>query len=156
MVLAVFEAAQAAYASGQSEEPGGTMFRWLEQLAADGAFASQPIVNTVLRFAQGTFSRDPAWARFVVDDGSELELLERSLTRYAATVLDECTHTAPVVRALPATVEAGPVQDYAPTGRYAVGDRVLHPRFGVGIVEKVMTAKIEARFESGTKILVSG
>jgi hypothetical protein len=47
----------------------------------------------------------------------------------------------------------GPEKDYSPTQTFAVGDRVRHSKFGVGVVSAVLDGKVEIRFPQGTKLL---
>jgi hypothetical protein len=42
---------------------------------------------------------------------------------------------------------------YAPTGRFAKGALLLHPRFGKGLVVGVEGARLEVLFEDGVKKL---
>jgi hypothetical protein len=46
-------------------------------------------------------------------------------------------------------------QPYAVDGVYAVGDRVAHPKFGIGDVSAVVDGKIEVRFPQGPKVLAN-
>ncbi|MGZ3423398.1 MAG: hypothetical protein ACXVEF_15735 [Polyangiales bacterium] len=48
----------------------------------------------------------------------------------------------------------GPMKKYAPTETFAVGDRVDHSKFGLGVVLAREENKVEVAFESGRKRLV--
>ncbi|HYQ16438.1 MAG TPA: hypothetical protein VEQ58_11795 [Polyangiaceae bacterium] len=50
----------------------------------------------------------------------------------------------------------GPIIDYAPTRRFQVGERIRHPRFGVGVVTLVGEGKLTATFGAETRTLVAG
>jgi len=59
----------------------------------------------------------------------------------------------PVVEADPSR----PSRAFSPRDTYQVGDRVLHPTFGEGVVQTTQGAtKVEVLFEAGTKLLVQG
>ncbi len=48
----------------------------------------------------------------------------------------------------------GPLRAYSMQERYAVGDRVEHPKFGLGLVVEVRAGKIDVKFGKELKILV--
>jgi hypothetical protein len=48
-----------------------------------------------------------------------------------------------------------PVRPYSPEGRFSVGDRLTHPKFGAGEVMHRLDGKIEIRFESGVRTLAA-
>lgn len=48
-----------------------------------------------------------------------------------------------------------PAQPYSPERRFAVGDRLTHPKFGAGEVVRKLDGKIEVRFESGVRTLAA-
>ena len=46
---------------------------------------------------------------------------------------------------------------FSPMDTYRVGDRLVHPTFGEGVVQAILGAtKVEVLFDSGTKRLVQG
>jgi cell wall assembly regulator SMI1 len=49
---------------------------------------------------------------------------------------------------------ARPVRIYAASTRFAVGDQVVHPTFGTGVVQTVVETKMDVLFESGLRTLV--
>jgi len=50
-----------------------------------------------------------------------------------------------------------PRRDFRPNDTYEVGDRMVHPNFGEGVVQATRGArKVEVLFEAGTKLLVQG
>lgn len=50
-----------------------------------------------------------------------------------------------------------PRRSFSPKDSYQVGDRLLHPTFGEGVVQATLGAtKVEVLFEAGTKLLVQG
>ena len=50
-----------------------------------------------------------------------------------------------------------PCRSFRPRDTYEVGDRMLHPTFGEGVVQATRGAtKVEVLFEAGTKLLVQG
>jgi len=50
-----------------------------------------------------------------------------------------------------------PSRDFQMSDTYQVGDRILHPRFGEGVVQAVVgTRKVEVLFEGVAKTLVQG
>jgi len=50
--------------------------------------------------------------------------------------------------------ESGPLRTYSMNERFAVGDRVEHPKFGVGVVVEVRFAKIDVKFGKEVKTLI--
>jgi ribosomal protein L37E len=48
----------------------------------------------------------------------------------------------------------GPARAYSPTEVYSDGEWIVHPKFGQGKVARARAGKIEARFESGIRLLV--
>jgi hypothetical protein len=52
--------------------------------------------------------------------------------------------------------ESGPLRAYSMQDRFAVGDRVEHPKFGLGIVVEVRSGKIDVKFGREVKVLVHG
>lgn len=71
-------------------------------------------------------------------------------------------HTPPppvhYTKSLDAALEtAGPAKPYAPSETFAMGDRVMHKKFGEGLVTKIVDkGKVEISFPEGAKILVHG
>lgn len=56
-----------------------------------------------------------------------------------------------------ATADAAkPRRTYAATDRYARGELVVHPKFGVGVVTGLEPGRVVLLFESGTRKLVAG
>lgn len=52
---------------------------------------------------------------------------------------------------------AGPAKPYATTATFVAGDRVMHKKFGEGLVTKIIDAgKVEIAFPEGVKTLVHG
>lgn len=49
---------------------------------------------------------------------------------------------------------SGPPRPYAMTEKFAVGDRLEHPKFGSGIVMDVRSGKIDVKFGREMRILV--
>lgn len=49
-----------------------------------------------------------------------------------------------------------PERDYSIHERFAVADRVKHPRFGSGVVSQVADGKITVLFGSEQKVLAAG
>ena len=50
-----------------------------------------------------------------------------------------------------------PRRDFRPNDTYEVGDRMVHPNFGEGVVQATRGAtKVEVLFDAGTKLLVQG
>lgn len=52
--------------------------------------------------------------------------------------------------------ESGPLRAYSMQDRFAVGDRVEHPKFGLGVVVEVRSGKIDVKFGREVKVLVHG
>jgi len=50
--------------------------------------------------------------------------------------------------------EVGPLRAYSMQERFAAGDRVDHPKFGVGLVVEVRAGKIDVKFGREVKTLV--
>src|SRR5215813_11438667 len=50
--------------------------------------------------------------------------------------------------------EAGPLRAYSMQERFAAGDRVDHPKFGVGVVVEVRAGKIDVKFGRELKTLI--
>lgn len=61
--------------------------------------------------------------------------------------------TAPAVEA-----DLGrPARSFRPSDTYEVGERMVHPTFGEGVVQATRgTTKVEVLFPAGTKLLVQG
>jgi hypothetical protein len=71
----------------------------------------------------------------------------------AASTTARGRKTKPIVEADPSR----PRRPFRTNETYQVGDRVLHPSFGEGVVQAVTGAtKIEILFDAGSKILVHG
>ena len=57
----------------------------------------------------------------------------------------------------PADADAGgPLRPYSMQDKFAVGDRVDHPKFGLGVVMEVRFGKIDVKFGRELKTLVHG
>lgn len=52
--------------------------------------------------------------------------------------------------------DSGPLRAYSMKERFAVGDRVEHPKFGLGLVVEVRSGKIDVKFGRELKVLVHG
>lgn len=52
--------------------------------------------------------------------------------------------------------EAGPARAYSMQSKFAVGDRIEHPKFGTGLVTEVRSGKIDVKFGREQKTLVHG
>jgi hypothetical protein len=50
--------------------------------------------------------------------------------------------------------EVGPLRAYSMQERFAAGDRVDHPKFGVGLVVEVRAGKIDVKFGREVKTLI--
>jgi hypothetical protein len=50
--------------------------------------------------------------------------------------------------------EVGPLRAYSMQERFAAGDRVDHPKFGVGVVVEVRAGKIDVKFGREVKTLI--
>lgn len=50
----------------------------------------------------------------------------------------------------------GPLRAYTMQTRFAVGDRVEHPKFGLGVVIDVRASKIDVKFGRELKTLIHG
>ena len=50
--------------------------------------------------------------------------------------------------------DAGPLRAYSMQERFAAGDRVDHPKFGVGVVVEVRAGKIDVKFGRELKTLI--
>lgn len=53
-----------------------------------------------------------------------------------------------------AVVPDGPVKDYSMQTRFRVGDRISHPKFGIGTVIEQRQGKIDVKFGRETRVLV--
>jgi hypothetical protein len=53
-----------------------------------------------------------------------------------------------------ATDETGPLRAYSMQERFAIGDRVDHPKFGLGVVIDVRSGKIDVKFGREVKTLI--
>jgi hypothetical protein len=62
-----------------------------------------------------------------------------------------------VVRPLIAPDITRPTSSYRPVDRYAPADRIEHPTFGLGVVERILgPSKIQVWFSDGERVLVHG
>ena len=50
--------------------------------------------------------------------------------------------------------EAGPARDYSMQGRFRIGERIAHPKFGLGTVIDERSGKIDVRFGKEVRTLV--
>jgi hypothetical protein len=50
----------------------------------------------------------------------------------------------------------GPLRSYSMQDKYGVGDRVEHPKFGIGVVVEVRFGKIDVKFGREQKTLIHG
>lgn len=50
----------------------------------------------------------------------------------------------------------GPLRKYSMQDRFALGDRIDHPRFGIGVVAEVRPGKIDVKFGRELKTLIHG
>jgi hypothetical protein len=50
--------------------------------------------------------------------------------------------------------DTGPAKDYSMQSRFRVGDRIAHPRFGIGLVVEQRPGKIDVKFGRELRILV--
>jgi hypothetical protein len=55
-----------------------------------------------------------------------------------------------------ASESSGPPRAYSMHERFAVGDRLEHPKFGTGLVVEVRSGKIDVKFGKEMKVLVHG
>src|SRR5262245_30889462 len=55
---------------------------------------------------------------------------------------------------VPAIGQVGPLRAYSMQERFAAGDRVDHPKFGVGVVVEVRAGKIDVKFGRELKTLI--
>jgi hypothetical protein len=55
-----------------------------------------------------------------------------------------------------AAAPPSPERQYRRDAAYAIGERVHHPSFGVGVVESVVEGKVSIRFAAGMKTLACG
>jgi hypothetical protein len=76
----------------------------------------------------------------------------RSPARKSPSDARKC-RAGPVVEADPSR----PSRPFSPRDTYQVGDRLVHPTFGEGVVQTIQGAtKVTVLFEAGTKLLVQG
>ncbi len=52
--------------------------------------------------------------------------------------------------------EAGPARAYSMQERFKVGDRIEHPKFGLGLVVEERSGKIDVKFGREMKTLING
>ncbi|HZS05014.1 MAG TPA: hypothetical protein VFD58_09285 [Blastocatellia bacterium] len=50
--------------------------------------------------------------------------------------------------------DAGPAKEYSMQARFRVGDRISHPRFGIGTVIEQRQSKIDVKFGREVRVLV--
>jgi hypothetical protein len=48
----------------------------------------------------------------------------------------------------------GPLRAYSMQTKFAAGDRVDHPKFGIGVVVEVRESKIDVKFGREVKVLI--
>lgn len=53
-----------------------------------------------------------------------------------------------------AAVESGPARDYSMQSRFRVGERISHPKFGLGTVIDERSGKIDVRFGKDVRTLI--
>lgn len=77
----------------------------------------------------------------------------RGAARQASRTRKPGRASKPVVDADPSR----PRRPFRATDTYAVGDRIVHPSFGEGVVQALRgPTKVEVLFEAGPKVLVHG
>lgn len=57
-------------------------------------------------------------------------------------------------KASAAVQDSGPARDYSMQSRFRVGDRIAHPKFGLGLVVETRIGKIDVKFGRELKVLV--
>lgn len=50
----------------------------------------------------------------------------------------------------------GPLRAYSMQAKFAAGDRLDHPKFGIGVVVEVRDSKIDVKFGREVKVLIHG
>lgn len=50
----------------------------------------------------------------------------------------------------------GPLRPYSMHDKYSIGDRIEHPKFGVGVVADVRFGKIDVKFGREQRVLIHG
>ncbi|MBS2013571.1 MAG: hypothetical protein JST00_11825 [Deltaproteobacteria bacterium] len=107
------------------------------------------------------------WAKQHALDSRRLAVQERRLTEEfggvvwvrapeaQAALVERLAEDAVALMKLRWTRPAQPVEPYSPERSFALGDRVSHPKFGIGEVVRRLDAKIEVRFERGVRTLVA-
>ena len=66
------------------------------------------------------------------------------------------TRSAKEKNAPPVLVDAGPARAYSMQTRFRVGDRISHPKFGLGVVMDERAGKIDVRFGKEMRTLIHG
>jgi hypothetical protein len=131
------------------------------RIAEAGGAAIQPFVADLITLAEPRFEearlRDrEALARLltrVTPLGYEPSGADRRLRKLTRAVLAEWEKRAESAPETP-EIEARPEQPYAIATTYAAGDRIRHPKFGLGVVEDVLEGKVAVRFDDGVRALV--
>jgi hypothetical protein len=62
--------------------------------------------------------------------------------------------SATKAKSAPAAPEAGPARVYSMQGRFHVGERISHPKFGLGVVIDERSGKIDVRFGKDVRTLI--
>lgn len=82
--------------------------------------------------------------------------LFRQRSPRAATSRSSTTPRASRKEGTADSLPEGPLRKYSMQDRFAVGDRIDHPRFGIGVVAEVRPGKIDVKFGRELKTLIHG
>jgi hypothetical protein len=105
-----------------------------------------------------TYDGDGVYTVRGIRQGGDIVAVRANVTRDA----NNDYHTPPPSEEYTKSLEedlekAGPAKPYAPTEKFVPGDRVIHKKFGTGLVESIVEGgKVEIAFPEGVKLLVHG
>ncbi len=78
------------------------------------------------------------------------------LFRAAKTASASTRPRTPREKSSATSEDSGPAKDYSMQSRFRVGDRIAHPKFGIGLVVEQRPGKIDVKFGRELRILVHG
>lgn len=69
-------------------------------------------------------------------------------------VKSAATKTRAVREKAATLAETGPAREYSMQSKFSLGDRIIHPKFGIGIVADLRQGKIEVKFGREVRVLI--
>ena len=121
----------------------------LEQEGTGSVASSLPALANHLRVDSSWRPDVAIWiSKFERDD--RLEVIGQTLANLERQTLERLDRET----AEPAAINDAPPIAYSARARFAIGDRINHPKFGIGVVRRLLEGKIAIDFAGSERILV--